>query len=148
MALVDILSYLPGDILTKVDRMSMRVSLEARVPLLDHHFAEFALSLPTRLKFRDGVGKWIFREAIAPLVPPTVLEKPKQGFGVPIGAWLRGPLRHRVAALRDADSPIHAWCDRTATRRILDEHQAGRRDHSTQIWRLLVLHLWLGAHRQ
>jgi asparagine synthase (glutamine-hydrolysing) len=148
MALVDVLSYLPGDILTKVDRMSMRVSLEARVPLLDHHFAEFALSLPTRLKFRDGVGKWIFREAIAPLVPPSVLEKPKQGFGVPIGAWLRGPLRHRVAALRDADSPIHAWCDRTATRRILDEHQAGRRDHSTQIWRLLVLHLWLGAHRQ
>ncbi len=148
MALVDVLSYLPGDILTKVDRMSMRVSLEARVPLLDHHFAEFALSLPTRLKFRDGVGKWIFREAIKPLVPPSVLQKPKQGFGVPIGAWLRGPLRHRVAALRNADSPIHAWCDRTATRRILDEHQAGRRDHSAQIWRLLVLHLWLGAHRQ
>jgi asparagine synthase (glutamine-hydrolysing) len=148
MALVDVLSYLPGDILTKVDRMSMRVSLEARVPLLDHPFAEFALSLPTRLKFRDGVGKWIFREAIRPLVPAPVLEKPKQGFGVPIVDWLRGPLRHRVAALRAADSPIYSWCDRAATHRILDEHHRGRRDHSTQIWRLLVLHLWLGAHSQ
>ncbi len=148
MALVDVLSYLPGDILTKVDRMSMRVSLEARVPLLDHHFAEFALSLPTRLKFRDGVGKWIFREAIRPLVPASVLSKPKQGFGVPIGDWVRGPLAHRVTALEQSDSPIYAWCDRAATRRILAEHRAGRRDHSTQIWRLIVLDLWLRAHRQ
>lgn len=148
MALVDVLSYLPGDILTKVDRMSMKVSLEARVPLLDHHFAEFALSLPTRLKFRDGVGKWIFREAIRPIVPASVLEKPKQGFGVPIVHWMRGPLRPRLAALEAADSPIHAWCDRTAVRRVLGEHLRGRRDHSAQLWRLLVLHIWLGVHRQ
>jgi asparagine synthase (glutamine-hydrolysing) len=148
MALVDVLSYLPGDILTKVDRMSMKVSLEARVPLLDHHFAEFALSLPTALKFREGVGKWIFREAIRPMVPASVLEKPKQGFGVPIVHWMRGPLRHRLAALESADSPIYTWCDRAAVRRILAEHLRGRRDHSAQLWRLLVLHIWLGAHRQ
>lgn len=148
MALVDVLSYLPGDILTKVDRMSMKVSLEARVPLLDHVFAEFALSLPTRLKFREGVGKWILREAIRPLVPASVLEKKKQGFGVPIVHWMRGPLRHRLAALESADSPIYTWCDRTAVRRILAEHLRGRRDHSAQLWRLLVLHIWLGAHRR
>lgn len=145
MALVDILGYLPGDILTKVDRMSMRVSLEARVPLLDHQVAEFALSLPTRLKFRHGVGKWILREAIRPLVPPEVLSHPKQGFGVPIVDWVRGPLRHRAEALLRPDSPIHAWCDRPSVVRILDEHRRGRRDHSAQIWRLIVLHLWLGA---
>jgi asparagine synthase (glutamine-hydrolysing) len=145
MALVDVLSYLPGDILTKVDRMSMKVSLEARVPLLDHHVAEFALSLPTRLKFRDSVGKWIFREAVRDLVPDGVLEKPKQGFGVPIVHWLRGPLRHRLDLFRDQNSPIYRWCDPGATRRIVDEHQRGRRDHSYQLWRLLVLHLWLAS---
>jgi asparagine synthase (glutamine-hydrolysing) len=147
MALVDVLSYLPGDILTKVDRMSMRVSLEARVPLLDHHLAEFALALPHSLKRRDGVTKWIFRRAIEGLVPPSVLSKPKQGFGVPIVHWLRGPLRHRISALADTASPIYRYCDRAATARILDEHQRSRRDHSTQIWRLLVLHLWLSARR-
>jgi len=143
MALVDVLSYLPGDILTKVDRMSMKVSLEARVPLLDHHFAEFALSLPTRLKFRDGLGKWIFRKAVRDLVPPSVLEKPKQGFGVPIVHWLRGPLRHRLDALRGDRSPVYEWCDPTATHRIMQEHMERRRDHSYQLWRLLVLHRWL-----
>ena len=147
MAMVDVLSYLPGDILTKVDRMSMKVSLEARVPLLDHHLAEFALSIPTRLKFRDGVGKWIFREAIRDLVPSSVLEKPKQGFGVPIVHWLRGPLRHRLEALHGATSPIYQWCDPKATRRIIEEHQRGRRDHSYQLWRLLVLHRWLTSRQ-
>lgn len=146
MALVDVMSYLPGDILTKVDRMSMRVSLEARVPLLDHHFAEFALSLPHALKRRQGVTKWVFRRAIEGLVPPSVLTKRKQGFGVPIVHWLRGPLRHRLAALADPGSPIYRYCDRAATGRILDEHRRGRRNHSDQIWRLLVLHIWLSAH--
>lgn len=143
MALVDVMSYLPGDILTKVDRMSMKVSLEARVPLLDHHLAEFALSLPTRLKFRNGVGKWIFREAVRGLVPSSVLDKPKQGFGVPIVHWLRGPLRHRLDALRGDRSQVYQWCDPKATHRIMEEHQEGRRDHSYQLWRLLVLHRWL-----
>lgn len=146
MALVDVMSYLPGDILTKVDRMSMHVSLEARVPLLDHRFAEFALSLPHRFKRRDGVTKWVFRRAIQDLVPPSVLTRRKQGFGVPIVHWLRGPLRHRLSALRDAASPVYRYCDREATARILEEHRRGRRDHGAQIWRLLVLHIWLSAH--
>ena len=147
MALVDVMSYLPGDILTKVDRMSMQVSLEARVPLLDHHFAEFALGLPHALKRRDGETKWIFRRAIEGLVPAPVLTKPKQGFAVPLVHWVRGPLRHRTAALADPGSPIYRYCDPDATARILDEHRRGRRDHSVQIWRLLVLHLWLVARR-
>ena len=93
LSMVDTLTYLPGDILTKVDRMSMAASLEARVPFLDHKVAEFAMSLPSHLKLRDGTGKWILRKAIDGIVPPEVLCRPKQGFGVPLGKWFRGELR-------------------------------------------------------
>jgi asparagine synthase (glutamine-hydrolysing) len=147
MTLVDIMSYLPGDILTKVDRMSMKVSLEARVPLLDHKLVEFALSLPGRLKFRNGSGKWVFRQAIKELVPAAVLMKKKQGFGVPIADWLRGPLRYRMEALAELRSPIYRFCDEAAVARLLREHSSGRRDHNTQLWRLIVLDVWLRAHR-
>jgi asparagine synthase (glutamine-hydrolysing) len=143
MMLVDVQSYLPGDILTKVDRMSMAVSLEARVPLLDHAVVEFALALPSRLTMRDGKGKWLLREAIRDLVPPRVLDRPKQGFGVPLRDWFRRDLRHRVSSLSRDDSPIYAFADRAAVRRTMTEHQIGRRDHSLLIWRLLVLDLWL-----
>jgi asparagine synthase (glutamine-hydrolysing) len=143
MMLVDLQSYLPGDILTKVDRMSMAVSLEARVPLLDHVVVEFAASLPSSLKMRDGTGKWIFREAIRELVPRSVLEKPKQGFGVPLRRWFREDLRHRVDALRRPDSPIYEFVDRDAVGRVAAEHGSGRRDHSGMLWRLLVLDVWL-----
>src|SRR5439155_2887262 len=93
MMLVDVATYLPGDILTKVDRTSMAVSLEARVPLLDHPLVEFALALPAELKIRDGVGKQVLRRAISGLVPSEVLDHPKRGFAVPLGSWFRGPLR-------------------------------------------------------
>jgi asparagine synthase (glutamine-hydrolysing) len=143
MMLVDTMSYLPGDILTKVDRMSMAVSLEARVPLLDHHVVEFAMSLHNRLKIRNGIGKWILREAIAGLVPTRVLERPKQGFAVPLHRWLRNQLRHRVTRMLEADSPIDEFIDAEAVRRLATEHQLRRRDHSLLLWRLLVLDLWL-----
>jgi asparagine synthase (glutamine-hydrolysing) len=143
MMLVDTMSYLPGDILTKVDRMSMAVSLEARVPLLDHHLVEFAVSLPTRLKIKDGTGKWILRRAIAGLVPPQVLERPKQGFAVPLNRWLRRELRHRIAQLLEPDSPIYEFVDARAVERVATEHRLRRRDHSSTLWRLLVLDLWL-----
>ncbi len=144
MMQVDLQSYLPGDILTKVDRMSMRVSLEARVPLLDHHFVEFALSLPSRFKLRDGTGKWIFRKAIEGLVPPVVLQKKKQGFAVPLHDWFRGPLRYRLEEI-DAEGRLFDVVDRHAYRRLVAEHLSGRRDHSEMLWRLMVLHTWLGA---
>ena len=143
MTLVDLQSYLPGDILTKVDRMSMAVSLEARVPLLDHHVVEFAVGLPSRMKMRDGTGKWILREAIRDLVPPAVLSKPKQGFGVPLRKWFRQELRHRVEALRRPSSPIYEYVDAAAVGRVCTEHQLGRRDHSPTLWRLIVLDMWL-----
>jgi len=142
LTIVDTLSYLPGDILTKVDRMSMAHSLEARVPLLDHVVAEFALSLPASLKLRDGVGKWVLRKAIADSVPPSVLERPKQGFDVPIRDWFRGPLSYRLDALLDERSAVYEWAEPRAVRRIVGEHRMGRRDHARTIWRLLMLDRW------
>ncbi|HEY8174211.1 MAG TPA: asparagine synthase (glutamine-hydrolyzing) [Gemmatimonadaceae bacterium] len=143
MMLVDIMSYLPGDILTKVDRMSMAVSLEARVPLLDHRVVEFATSLPTHLKIRDGTGKWILRQAIASIVPAHVLHRPKRGFAVPVRRWLRGELRHRITHLLRKASPVYEFVDASAVQRIAGEHRLRRRDHSSMLWRLLVLDLWL-----
>jgi len=144
MMLADIMSYLPGDILTKVDRTTMATSLEARVPLLDHKLVEFAVSLPSGLKMRDGTGKWLLRQAVAHLVPPHVLQKPKKGFSLPIGRWFREELRHRVDALCEANGRIHEYVDPNAVRRLATEHLAGRRDHSGLIWRLIVLDLWFG----
>jgi len=146
MMLVDVATYLPGDILTKVDRASMAVSLEARVPLLDHPLVEFALGLPAGLKIRDGVGKRVFRQAIRGLVPPEVMDRPKHGFSVPLGSWFRGPLRQRIDALtlpRDGVG-IYDFLDRRAVSRLASEHLMRRRDHSTALWRALVLQLWLG----
>lgn len=143
--LVDSLSYLPGDILTKVDRMSMAVSLEARVPLLDHHLVEFAAALPSHLKVRDGQGKWIFRRAIQDLVPDSVLSRPKQGFAVPLQLWFRNELRHRLDSLLHPESPVYEYVERGAVRRIINEHQSRRRSHNALLWRLVVLNLWLGS---
>jgi asparagine synthase (glutamine-hydrolysing) len=144
MMLVDFATYLPGDILTKVDRASMAVSLEARVPLLDHPLVEFALALPASLKIRDGVGKRVFRRAIRDLVPAEVLDHPKLGFAVPLAPWFRGPLRHRIDELTRADGGLYDLLDRGAVRRLAREHLMRRRDHSTALWRALVLQLWLG----
>jgi asparagine synthase (glutamine-hydrolysing) len=144
MMLVDIMSYLPGDILTKVDRMSMATSLEARVPLLGSDLVEFAVSVPSSLKMRNGTGKWLLREAVKDLVPARVLQKPKQGFGVPLGSWFRGKLSHRVDALLRKDSPIYEFVDATAVHTLVMEHRLRRRDHSSMVWRLMALDLWLG----
>jgi asparagine synthase (glutamine-hydrolysing) len=145
MTLVDIASYLPGDILTKVDRASMSVSLEARVPLLDHPLVEFAVGLPGRLKRRDGTGKWVLREAIRGLVPDSVFEQPKRGFAVPLAKWLRTDLAHRLETLSRPDRPVYAYVDHGSVARLIGEHRSGRRDHSHMLWRVLVLDLWLQA---
>jgi asparagine synthase (glutamine-hydrolysing) len=147
VSLVDLMTYLPGDILTKVDRTSMACSLEARVPLLDHRMVEFAASLPSSFKMRDGKGKWIFREAISELLPPAVLNRPKRGFAVPLRDWFRKELRHRMEEIQELGSPIYSFLDSEAVRRVVSEHARGRRNHSGLLWRILVLHLWLISSR-
>ena len=143
VSLVDLFSYLPGDILRKVDRMTMAVSLEARVPLLDHHLVEFAARLPARLKFRGGSGKWIFKQALRGRVPDLALDGPKKGFAVPLRPWLNGRLRHRVDALVADGAPVLEYADRHALGGLIREHRTGRRDNSAALWKLIVLNHWL-----
>lgn len=148
LMLVDLTTYLPGDILTKVDRASMATSLEVRVPLLDHELVEFAVGVPTHLKFRDGQGKWLFREAVRDLLPPQVFQKRKQGFAAPVASWFRGRLRSGFHAVRADDAGLGEFVDWTAAERLYSEHLSGRRDHSVRLWRLFVLAEWLRALEQ
>jgi asparagine synthase (glutamine-hydrolysing) len=143
--LVDLISYLPGDILTKVDRMSMAVSLEARVPLLDHCLVEFAASLPHKLRWRGTEGKWIFRKAVSGMVPAPVLSKPKQGFGVPLRHWFRRDLHARISELLRPSASMYEYVEPEAVARVFREHRSGRRDHSAMIWKLLVLQTWMDS---
>jgi asparagine synthase (glutamine-hydrolysing) len=136
----DLKFWLPGDILTKVDRTSMGVSLEAREPLLDHRLIEFAAALPERLRLRGGQGKWLLKKAMGRYLPEEVLYRPKQGFVTPIAQWLRGPLAE-VARGIGASSALArtGWFDPAALRRMADAHVAGRADNSRLLWQLLML---------
>ena len=145
MMLTDIMSYLPGDILTKVDRTTMATSLEARVPLLDHKMVEFAVSVPSTLKMRDGTGKWLLRRTVAKLLPSNVLEKPKKGFSLPLARWFRHELAHRVDELLSPTARIYEYVEPRAVARLAGEHRALRRNHSAAIWRLMALELWLNS---
>ncbi|MEZ4405828.1 MAG: asparagine synthase C-terminal domain-containing protein [Polyangiales bacterium] len=135
--------YLSEGVLQKVDRATMRVSLEARAPLLDTAVVEFCLSLPESLRVRGATTKRLMRMALAPLVPPAIAARPKKGFGAPVGQWLRGPLR---PMLLDALSPERVarggWFEPAAVRALLDEHLAGRADHRKSLYALLVLERW------
>lgn len=139
----DMLAYLPGDILTKVDRASMAASLEARVPLLDHRVVAFAWRLPIALKLREGRGKHLLRKVLYRHVPPHLLDRPKQGFAVPLDAWLRGPLRDwgenllgetrlRQSGLLDVDLVRDAWT----------QHQARRENNQHALWSVLMWEAW------
>lgn len=143
---VDVETYLPGDILTKVDRTSMAVSLEARVPLLDCELMDFALRIPGDLRVTATESKRLFRRAISGIVPDFVLSRPKKGFQVPLAMWFRGPLRPRIEALRSPSQAIAPYVNRDAVARLVKEHSVGRRDHSSILWRLMVLDHWLASY--
>jgi asparagine synthase (glutamine-hydrolysing) len=141
---MDTLRYLPDDILHKVDRAAMSVALETRVPLLDHRLVELAWRLPMRSKVRDGKGKWILRELLARDVPRELFERPKAGFGIPVGQWLAGPLRPWAEDLL-SPSALRAdgLLDVIETRRIWDDHTSGRWDAGFALWPILMFQAWL-----
>ncbi|MEW5781470.1 MAG: XrtA/PEP-CTERM system amidotransferase [Pseudomonadota bacterium] len=141
---LDLHTYLIGDINTKVDRASMAHSLEVREPLMDHPLVEWLATLPSSLKVRNGESKFLLKKAMEPHLPHDIMYRPKMGFAVPLARWFRGPLRQRV---RDGllGGPLldTGWFERDAVRRIVEQHEAGRRDHSTPIWVLLMFDSFL-----
>jgi len=142
---VDLLTYLPDDILTKVDRASMAHSLEVRVPILDHEAVEFAGRLPVRMKLRGRVHKYLLKEVARDRVPPEVLDRPKQGFEVPLKRWFRAELLPLAESLAEREA-IRSWFRPDAVRSLVREHRLGLRDHSVALWTLLVFDRWADRH--
>lgn len=138
---VDIKTYLPDDILVKVDRASMANSLEVRAPLLDHKFMELIATIPSSMKLRGPVGKYILKKSLHGRLPDEVLYRPKMGFGVPIAEWLRKDLKEMAESLLFA-SQDDGILNKTTVRHIWDEHQSGLRNRSTELWTVLMFRLW------
>lgn len=144
MMYLDSIMYLPDDILVKVDRASMAVSLETRVPFLDHRVVEFAAGLPESLKIRYGEGKWILRQVLYRYVDPKLVNRPKQGFAVPVASWLRGPLRDWAEELLSRSALSQSgMLDPDPIRKVWEAHIAGRANETDRLWSILMLQSWL-----
>ena len=144
MLYLDTMTYLPDDILVKVDRAAMGVSLETRVPLLDHRLVEFAWQLPLNMKIRDGQGKWLLKQLLYRYVPQELVDRPKMGFGVPLDAWLRGPLKDWAESMIDTKQlKQQGYLNPALVGDKWRQHQSGRRNESRALWSVLMFQAWL-----
>ena len=142
----DTVSYLPDDILCKVDRAAMANSLETRVPFLDHRVVEYAWNLPIEMKIKNNTGKWGLRKILSKYIPPEITDRPKTGFAVPIGEWLRGPLKEWAEDLINEEKLIRqGYINHKKVRNIWEMHQSRSYDYTSQIWSILMFQCWLEA---
>jgi len=148
MMFLDTITYLPDDILVKLDRASMAVGLESRVPFLDHRVIELSWRLPLTMKLRDGQTKWLLRQALCRYVPPGLVDRPKSGFAVPVHEWLRGPLRDWAEQLLDADRlRREGFYDPAPIRQKWADHLSGRHNRMPELWNILMFQAWLEHER-
>jgi asparagine synthase (glutamine-hydrolysing) len=148
MMYLDSISYLPDDILTKIDRASMCVSLETRVPFLNHQVVEFANALPLSMKIKNGESKWILRQLLYKYIPKDLIERPKMGFGIPIDIWLRGPLRDWAESLLNKSRiENEGYLNYEPIKRKWDEHLSGKRNWQYHLWDVLMFQAWLERNK-